>query len=64
MFFTVARQIRITYILPGLPGMAVLLAVSLIRWIACTDSASQEPVNVVANATSTNELSNKTVEQE
>jgi len=33
VFFTVARQIQITYVLPGLPGMAVLMAVSLVRWM-------------------------------
>ncbi|MBI1314136.1 phospholipid carrier-dependent glycosyltransferase [bacterium] len=33
VFFTVARQIQITYVLPGLPGMAVLMAVGLVRWM-------------------------------
>ena len=32
LFFTLARQVLWTYVLPGLPGMAVATAVALERW--------------------------------
>lgn len=38
LFFTLARQLLVTYLLPGLPGLAVAAAVVLDRWI---DSEAQ-----------------------
>ena len=38
LFFTLARQLLITYLLPGLPGLAIAVAVVLDRWI---DSEAQ-----------------------
>lgn len=32
LFFTLARQVLWTYVLPGLPGMAIATAVALERW--------------------------------
>ncbi len=34
VFFTLARQILATYLLPGLPGLAIVTAVALDRWLA------------------------------
>jgi 4-amino-4-deoxy-L-arabinose transferase-like glycosyltransferase len=33
LFFTLARQILATYLLPGLPGLAIVIAVALDRWL-------------------------------
>ena len=33
LFFTLARQLLVTYLLPGLPGLAIAAAVGLDRWI-------------------------------
>ena len=33
VFFTLCRQILITYLLPGIPGLALATAVVLVRWI-------------------------------
>ena len=34
VFFTFARQILVTYLIPGFPGLAVAVAVGLERWIS------------------------------
>jgi 4-amino-4-deoxy-L-arabinose transferase-like glycosyltransferase len=40
IFFTLARQILVTYMLPGFPGLALATAVLLVRWAESERAAS------------------------
>ncbi len=39
MFFTFCRQILVTYLLPGFPGLALAMAVFLNRWLEAKDTS-------------------------